>query len=67
MVSDKEIYKAAVLLIGEFGDMAANGAFIKADRLRDMGDVDGHALWTRVAEVTEDLLSTQRPENTPLN
>lgn len=62
-----DIYRTAVLLIDQYGDMAVNGAFIKADALRDKGDTEGHALWLRVAKVAEDLLSETVPENESIN
>jgi len=67
MQDSQEVYRAAVLLIDKYGDMAVNGAFIKADDLRNKGDVEGHALWTRVAKVAEDLLSETVPDDQAIN
>ncbi len=56
-----EVYRTANLLIEEYGELAPAGAFIKADQLRDQGDVAGHGLWLSIARAAEDLLSAERP------
>ena len=67
MTHDADVYKTAALLIEEYGDMAVNGAFLKADHLRDAGDLEGHMLWLRIAKATEGLLSDDVPPGTVVN
>ena len=62
-----EIYRTATLLIETYGEMAPAGAFIRADQLRDRGDMFGRAVWLRVAHVAEDLLSDDRPGDVSLH
>ncbi len=32
-----------------------------ADAMRDKGDLDGYAVWKRIAKAAEELLSKERP------
>lgn len=63
MVLSAEVYRTATLLIEEYGELAPAGAFIKADQLRDKGDISGEDVWLKIAKAAEFLLSDQRPEN----
>ena len=63
MATDIEIFKTANLLINTYGEMAPNGAKIKADHLKDKGDSKGQAIWLRIARAAENLLDEKRPEN----
>tara|TARA_B100000427_G_scaffold201900_1_gene167767 strand:- start:160 stop:363 length:204 start_codon:yes stop_codon:yes gene_type:complete len=67
MATDSEIYRAANLLVKEFGEMAPMGAQIKADQMRDRGDRSARSVWLRVARATEELLSDRSPAATSLN
>jgi hypothetical protein len=61
MAADPSIYRTANLLIRKYGDMAPVGAIIKADSLKEAGDMAGRTLWMKVAKVAEELLSDERP------
>ena len=67
MATDTEVLKTAHLLIDTYGEMAPNGAKIKADHLKNNGDKRGHAVWLRIARATESLLNEKRPKNTKLH
>lgn len=62
-----EIYRTASLMIEQYGEMAPAGAFIRADQLREDGDLTGRALWLKVAQTAEELLSQRVPLGTAIN
>ena len=51
------------MLVEKYGEMALNGAALKADELERKGDREGRSLWLRVTEAVELLLSEEVPEN----
>jgi hypothetical protein len=67
MATDTEVFKTANLLIDTYGEMAPNGAKIKADHLKDKGDIEGQAVWLRIARATENMLNESRPKSTRLH
>lgn len=67
MATDSEIYRAANLLIQEFGEMATIGAQVKADQMQDRGDRAARSVWLRVARATQELLSDSSPGRAALN
>ena len=67
MATDSDIYRAANLLIQEFGEMAPIGAQVKADQMQDRGDRAARSVWLRVARATQELLSESTPGNAALN
>lgn len=67
MATDSEIYRAANLLIQEFGEMAPIGAQVKADQMQDRGDRAARSVWLRVARATQELLSDSSPDTAVLN
>ncbi len=67
MKADAEIWRCASLLIDHYGDMALNGAAIKADELARDGDPEGSGLWLRVTRAVEVLLSEETPDNATLH
>jgi hypothetical protein len=67
MATDSEIYRAANLLVQEFGDMAPIGAQVKADQMQDRGDRAARSVWLRVARATQELLSDKPPGSVALN
>ena len=67
MGTESEIYRTANLLIQEYGEMAPPAAFIRADQLHDKGDISGRRVWLRIARVTEDLLSEERPAHVSIH
>jgi hypothetical protein len=67
MTLSPAVYKTATLMIQEYGEFAPAGAFIKADQLRDAGDIAGREIWLRIARAAEELLSEDRPQNSVLH
>ncbi len=63
MATNSEILKTANLLVDTYGDMAPAGAKIRADHLMDCGDIQGRALWLRIARAAERLLNEDRPRD----
>ena len=64
MAPDSEIYRAANLLMDEFGHMAPEYAAMCAEGSLSSGDVDGREVWLQILEVVEDFMSEAVPENT---
>ena len=64
MATQSEILRTASLLVNQYGEMAAVGANIRADHLYARGDHRGHAVWLRIAEAADDLLSDHRGNET---
>lgn len=67
MATETEIYRAADLLIREYGEMAAIGAMAKADHLSSQGDEAGEAVWRRIVDAIEDILAEDRPPDVTVN
>jgi len=60
MLSDRDIYAAATLMIKRFGNDAPSEAARRAEALAAAGDLDGRAAWLRIMKAAEALLR-QRP------
>ncbi len=60
MVSDLEIYRSANVLVQQHGEDAPIEAAMRADAMLEAGDLDGHAVWCRIAKAVEELLE-QKP------
>ena len=56
MVDDIDIYRSAQLLVEQHGQDAILEAAIRADALRDFGDLDGQAVWMRTNAAVVELL-----------
>ena len=67
MGTKSEIFRTANLLIKEYGEMAPLGANIRADQLRDRGNLTGRAVWLKIANAAEDLLCEERPIHVKLH
>jgi len=61
MAPDTEIYRAANLLMEEFGHMAPEYAAMCAEGSLESGDVDGREVWLQILEVVEDFMSGAVP------
>jgi len=64
MASKSEIWRCAGLLVESYGEMALNGAAIKADALARMGDIEGRTVWLEVTRAVEELLNEEVPAGT---
>lgn len=63
MTTNSEIWRCASLLVEKYGEMARNGAAIKADELAQRGDSEGRFIWLKVTRAVEELLDDQVPDN----
>ncbi len=63
MTSDLDIYRSANELIKHFGDAADIEAAMHADERLAAGDMEGEAVWLRIAKAIEELLSEERPDD----
>ncbi len=61
MTSDLDIYRTANLLVKRHGRDASIETAMRADARLEAGDLDGYAVWKRVAKVAAELLSKGRP------
>ncbi len=57
MISDRDIYRSAKLLIDQHGDEAPIHAAMRADAMLDKGEGDGAAVWRRIVAAIEELLA----------
>lgn len=55
MVTELEIWRAARLLISQYGDSAFDQAEERAAALKAKSDVDGWATWVRIAAAILEL------------
>ena len=55
MISDRDVWQAAVLLMKRYGDDAMLEAAQRAERLLDEGDMAGAEVWHRILNAIERL------------
>ncbi len=55
MIPDLDIYRAANLLVKQYGEDAPIEAAMKADVMLDKGYLEGYAVWKRVLRAVEEL------------
>lgn len=60
MISDRDIYQTAHLLIRKHGERAHIHAAKRVDEFHDRGDLDGARTWLRIINAIDDLRSTNR-------
>ena len=58
-MDDKDIYRAAKLLIDQYGADAPINAAMRIDALIAGGDVDGVSVWKRVLRAIMELQATE--------
>lgn len=54
-MDDIDIWRAAQQMRKQFGIDAAIQAALRADKLLDQGDTDGHGVWNRVVAAINEL------------
>ncbi len=59
MTSDLDIYRAANLLVKQYGEDAPIHAAMRADAMLDKGDLDGCAVWKRILRAVEELQGSE--------
>ena len=57
-MDERDIWRAAKLLIDQHGDDASVNAVMRADELIEVGDVQGVYVWKRVLKAIEELTSS---------
>ncbi len=67
MTSDLDIYRTAKLLVDNHGAEAPFHAAMNADAMLAKGDMDGRAVWLRVVKAVEELLATERRDDTAVH
>ena len=55
MIPDRDIWRAAHLLIREHGAEAEIVSARRADEMLERGDRDGHLVWHRIRQATVEL------------
>ena len=55
MIDDRDIWRAAELLVERYGDGAGAEAEKRVDELLSRGDAEGGAVWRRIQEAVFDL------------
>ena len=59
MISDRDIYTAANLLVKRYGKDAATQAAMRADVLGTENDTEGQREWIRISEAVKTLQRTR--------
>jgi hypothetical protein len=68
MTSDLDIYRAANILVKEYGpEQAPLMAAKRADALLDLGDVDGQRVWKNVLRAVQELIRRDRKPGERVN
>lgn len=67
MIDDREIWRAANLLIKRYAIDAAIQRAQRADELFDSGDSDGYAIWKRILEAVGELARIKPAEGQRVN
>ncbi len=62
MIPDLDIYRAANVIIKQYGQDAPIHAAMRADAMLEAGDLGGYAVWKRIIKAVEEL---QRAEPRP--
>lgn len=61
-IFDKDVYRAAKLLIDQNGEEAAIMASKRADQCLAEGDRDGQRLWMQIVKAVLELKNTTKPD-----
>lgn len=56
VMSERDVWMAAGVLIREFGEQATIEASNKADQFQKLGDVDGQRTWMRIVHAVAAML-----------
>ncbi len=67
MISERDIWATANILIKRYGDDAELRAVERADEMLDRGDLNGQHIWLRILEAVRQLAETERPKDTRLH
>lgn len=67
MTEEIDVYRAAALLVKQYGENAPIRAAMRADELCAAGDVEGAAVWKRILRAIDKLQTKERPTATKLH
>jgi hypothetical protein len=67
VVSDIDIYSAAIVLIAQHGEGASLEAALRADAQAATGNREGCETWAQIMLAVDELQRTERFEGEPLN
>ena len=59
MAEDSDLWRVARLLVDRYGDRAEAEAFTRADRMQEIGDKEGTAVWLRIRQYVGELQKTR--------
>jgi hypothetical protein len=62
MISDRDVWAAALLIVKRYGDDALHEAAERADQLLDEGDMAGAETWHHILNAIERLQATKPAE-----
>jgi len=62
MISDRDIWASALLILKQHGDDAVIETSVKADQMLDRGDMEGRAVWLRTVAAIRELLRREVEE-----
>ena len=55
MIHERDVWQAAKMLIEQHGDGAAVQAATRLDEMRNVGDIDGQAVWAAIRNAVIEL------------
>jgi hypothetical protein len=55
MISDRDIYRSAQVLVNRYGEDAGVEAAERLDAMLEAGDPDGAAVWKRILRAVDEL------------
>jgi hypothetical protein len=64
MITERDIFASANLMIQHHGDQARAVALSRADDFKKRGDEQGEAVWLRIADAVEKLATNATPDVT---
>jgi hypothetical protein len=67
MTADLDIWRAANVLVKEYGDEAPLLAARRCDALLANGDADGERVWKSILRAVEELRRTERKDGEQVN
>ena len=63
MIDERDVWRAAKLMIDQHGVEAPIEAALRADKMLDVGDLDGQAVWKAILKAVLELVN-KKPDGT---
>ncbi len=67
MIPDLDIYRAANVIINQYGEDAPIHAAMRADATLEAGDLNGYAVWKRRLRAVEELVRKEPAKGERIN